>query len=129
LLTNKNEVLQQIADTAKQLSLQDKETKEIHKKIASIIRSNLSVDDNWGDFVAHFDKVHPHFFDRLKENHPNLTEHNLRLCAYFRIGIPPKQIAQMLNVSIDNIKKIRYRLKKKFNLEENENIDDFLRNI
>ena len=53
----------------------------------------------------------------------------LRLCAYFRIGMSIKQIAQILNVSPESIRIHRYRLKKKLMLGEEENIDDFIRNV
>ncbi len=129
LLTNKNEVLQHISEVAKQLANHSGQSNEIYQKINDIVRNNISIDTNWSEFVAHFDKVHPKFFDTLKAICPDLTEHSLRMCAYFRMGISSKQMAQMLNVAPSNIKQIRYRLKKRFNLSENENLDDFLRSI
>ena len=49
-------------------------------------------------FKLHFDSVHPGFFVKLKEISAELTENDLRLCAYVRIGIRAKQIAGMLSV-------------------------------
>jgi DNA-binding HTH domain-containing proteins len=79
--------------------------------------------------MHHFNKVHPSFFDKLKEMCNNLTENNLRMCAYFRIGMSAKQVAQILNVSTETIKNGRYRLKRKLGLEEEQDLDDFIRNI
>lgn len=127
LVSNKNQVLQQIEDLAKKLPENLKETREINR----LIKNNLNTEQAWEDFMLHFNKIHPRFFQRLKSapHAKNLTENELRLCAYFRIGMSIKQIAQILNVSPESIRIHRYRLKKKLMLGEEENIDDFIRNV
>ena len=47
----------------------------------------LSEENNWDKFKMHFEEVHPSFFTKLKEKHPNLTENELRLCAYCKMNI------------------------------------------
>ena len=68
-------------------------------------------------------------FLKLKERSADLTEHDLRLCAYIRIGMRAKQIAEMLSVTPDSINTARYRLRKKFALQKGENLDDFIRQV
>ena len=127
LVSNKNQILQQIADIAKRIPGSLPEASEIQ----NIIRNNINTDKDWEDFMLHFQKIHPCFFQRLKELPctNELTENELRLCAYFRIGMSNKQIAQILNVSPESVRMHRYRLKKKFALKEEENLDDFIRNL
>ncbi len=125
LLSNKDHILQQIADEAKFLPVRRKEVKAIHE----IIKSNLNTDRFWEDFMLHFEKVHPDFFKKLTEISKDLTKNDIQLCAYFRIGMSTKQIAQMLNVSPDSIKMHRYRIRKKLSIPENENFDTFMQNI
>ncbi len=128
-LSNKNEILKQISDLAQQLPEHKKDVSEIRKKINGIVKNNLSTDSDWENFKLHFDKVHPRFFEKLKAACSGLTETNLRLCAYFRIGISNKQIAQILNISPESIIIHRYRLKKKLGLTEDQSLDDFIRGI
>ena len=45
------------------------------------------------------------------------------------MGLSSKDIATILNVSPDGVKKSRYRLRKKLNLTENANIAEYLMNI
>ena len=127
LVSNKNQVLQQIANLAKEIGNPPSQI----GKIESIIKSNMNTEAAWEDFMLHFQKIHPKFFQKLKSYHgaKKLTENELRLCAYFRIGMSAKQIAQILNVSPEAIRIHRYRLKKKLMLGEEENIDDFIRNV
>ncbi len=125
MLSNKNQVLQQLSEVAGRLPKKLDEYQEINQ----IIKNNLNVDHAWNGFMMHFEQVHPDFFNRLTELSKGLTENNLRLCAYFRLGIPLKQIAQILNISHGSILIQRYRLKKKLGLIENEDLDEFIRNV
>lgn len=130
LLSNKNDLLQQISVLVHQLSQADKkERSTINKNIMKIIGSNLNTENERNNFMYHFDKVHPRFFDKLKSSCSSLTENNLRMCGYFRIGMSAKQVAHILNVSVETIKNGRYRLKKKLGLPEDQDLDDYLRNI
>jgi len=124
LLSEKTELLQQIETHIKALPKDNADVKAINE----IIKGNLTTDE-WQNFIYHFNNVHPSFFDKLKAHAPELTENNLRLCAYLRISMNSKQIAQMLNMSPDNVRKSSYRLKKKLSLNEDDNLYDFLRNL
>lgn len=129
LLANKNEVLQQISDITKKYSEQNMIPPEYVKQINAVIGDSLKNDDEWSRFKLHFDSVHPGFFVKLKEISSELTENDLRLCAYVRIGIRAKQIAGMLSVSPDSVNSNRYRLRKKLGLKHGESLDDFIRKI
>ncbi len=125
LLSSKNSILQQISKLTKQFPENERTVDEIHH----IINSNLNVEQDWDNFMLHFEKVHPNFFARLQAHCSDLTKNNLRLCAYFRIGVSNKEIAQILNISPESIKVNRHRLKKKLGLGEEESLDEFLRTI
>lgn len=129
LLANKNEVLQQISDLTRRFSDEGSIPREYVKHVNAIIAGSLDNDDEWSRFKLHFDSVHPHFFVRLKELCPDLTENDLRLCAYISIGMRAKQIAEMLNVSPDSINSNRYRLRKKFGLLRGQPLDDYIRKV
>lgn len=128
LLSGKGDLLKQINSLTKKLPSSCNEIKEI-KEIKQILRSNLTTDRAWSSFMLHFDKVHPSFFEKLKAYNSELTANNLRFCAYFRIGLSTKEIAQIFNTTTGAIKRSRNRLKNKLNLNEEDSLDDFLRNI
>ncbi|MDR0682596.1 MAG: tetratricopeptide repeat protein [Dysgonamonadaceae bacterium] len=126
LLLNKNHLLQQILDIAAQYAGNKEKADEIFRKIKTMVKNNQHTDKEWDDFILHFEKVHPRFFEKLLIKYPDLTKNDLKLCAYIRIGMSMKQIAQMLNIFPDSVKTNRYRLRKKFCLSDNENLDDFI---
>jgi len=128
MLIQKNTVLQQISDITKQYENEERD-KELVKEINSIVKLNLSTNFEQNNFMVHFNKVQPNFFDKLKFLCDELTEQNLRMCAYSRIGLSTKEIGQMLNILPDAVRTHRYRIKKKLGLAEEDSLDDFLRNI
>ena len=129
LLANKNEVLQQIHDITKKYSDMGEIPSEYVRQMNEVIGNSLRNDDEWSRFKLHFTSVHPDFFVKLKEKAPDLTENDLRLCAYISIGMRAKQIAEMLSISPDSVNSNRYRLRKKLGLERGQSLDDFIRNI
>ena len=71
---------------------------------------------SWDSFKMHFEQVHPDFFDKLLVNGDSLTQNDLRICAYIRLNLSTKDIANILNISNRAIQTSRYRIKKKLNL-------------
>jgi tetratricopeptide (TPR) repeat protein len=129
LVSNKNQILKQIGEFTSQIFDNKENTVKIAKKIDEIIHQNLSIDDEWENFKMHFVKVHPHFFKKLKQHSSELTEENLRMCAYIKMRMTTKQIAQLLHVIPNSIITNRYRLKKKLQLADNEELDEFIGNL
>lgn len=129
LLMTKN---QQIRDLLAFVS-QESEKGDIVKQTAGQLRGRLQEilreENDWEQFKLHFEQVHPAFFKRLTELHPDLTDNELRLCAYCKINISNKQIAQMLSVQPQTVIIARYRMRKKMNLEKDISLDEYLRQI
>jgi DNA-binding CsgD family transcriptional regulator len=94
---------------------------------------SLSEDDNmdqeWENFTKHFDKVHSDFVVGLKEKHPNISASELKLCAYLRMNLTTKEIAQLMNISVRGVEISRYRLRKKLGIPSEQNLFDYLINI
>ena len=126
LVSNKNLMLKQILDLTTQIFDNKENSAKNVKKINEIVQNNLDIDDEWENFKMHFDKVHPHFFGKLKKISDNLTEENLRMCAYIKMRLANKQIAQLLHVIPNTIITSRYRLKKKLQLDDDVDLDGFL---
>lgn len=129
LLANKNEVLQQLSDITRRFSDEGKIPREYVQQVNNVIGDSLRNDDEWSRFKLHFDSVHPDFFVKLKQQSPDLTENDLRLCAYIRIGMRAKQIAEMLSVTPDSVNTARYRLRKKLGLSKGQSLDDHIRQV
>jgi DNA-binding CsgD family transcriptional regulator len=97
----------------------------LHTIIRKINRS-IDTDKQWEVFESHFENVHEEFLSRLKENYPDLTPRELKLCAYLRLNISSKEIANLMNISVRGVEISRYRLRKKLQLDHDTNLTDFI---
>ena len=96
------------------------------KPLFQEIRNNIDLDKDWTNFQLHFVKVHPDFFTHLQQDFPALSQNELKLLAYIRMNLSNKEIASLLNITPKSMEMARYRLKKKFNLGSEDNLDEWL---
>lgn len=90
------------------------------------IETNIEHDNDLQAFQSTFDTVHHNFFQRLEEAYPDLNYKDKMLCAYIKMNLLSKEIAPLLNISLRGVEISRYRLRKKLNLVEGENLAEFL---
>jgi len=93
------------------------------------INREIDSENQWEVFEKHFESVHEEFLKHLKAEYPNLTPHELKLCAYLRLNISSKEIASLMNISIRGVEISRYRLRKKLNLDHNTNLTSFIMSL
>jgi DNA-binding CsgD family transcriptional regulator len=106
----------------------EKESKD-YKKIIRVIEGELGNGHEWEQFSAHFDDVHTNYLKTLKERYPDLTTSDLKLCAYLRLNLSSKEIAQLMNISIRGVETGRYRVRKKLEIPNDISLFDFLSTI
>jgi len=127
-LVQKGEFLSKIKDELMVLKDIAAESKEF-KKIIRVIDKELNANHEWEEFAEHFDNVHTNFLKNLKDRYPDLTPHDLKLCAYLRLSLSSKEIAHLMNISIRGVETGRYRLRKKLDLANDVNLFDFLSTV
>jgi DNA-binding CsgD family transcriptional regulator len=126
-LLEKTNLMEDIQKQMQQFGQNESEFKKNIQSLSKKLRQNIDFDDNWENFKLHFEKVHPQFFLRLTSQFLKLTNNDLKSIAYFRINLAPKDIARLLNIDVKSIKMLKYRLKKKLNLTENDDLIVFIK--
>jgi DNA-binding CsgD family transcriptional regulator len=89
-----------------------------------ILKAYMNGEDK--TFEIQMDELHQEFFKKLKEQFPNLSSNDLRLCAYLKIGLNSKEIADLLNIQPSSSYISRSRLRKKLKLKAEDDLFDFL---
>ncbi len=82
--------------------------------------------NNWEEFRLFFEEVHPSFYKKIYESFPKLTQNELKLCALIKLGLSNKDIASIIFRELRSIESARNRLRKKFNLNADNTLFDFL---
>jgi DNA-binding CsgD family transcriptional regulator len=99
--------------------------KNYHDALVNVT-ANQSKNYSFESFVVKFNKLYPHFTLKLKESYPQLSETDIHLCILISAGLKSIEIAELLNVKEPTVGTYRNRLRKKFGLENNADISDFL---
>jgi len=96
--------------------------RKVNRNIDSVINS----DSNYKNFENQFVQVYPNFHKALLSLHPSLSPSDLRLCSYIKMNQSSNEIAQLTGVSIRTVESQRYRLRKKIDIEKDDNLNGYL---
>ncbi|MAE83390.1 MAG: hypothetical protein CMB80_11680 [Flammeovirgaceae bacterium] len=132
-LNTSNELELELNQTRQVLGERENELKDDRKikktdfaSILKLVESSLSSEDEWDEFKVLFDQLQPEFYNQLVKQHPDLTKSEIRLLLLIHIGYTQKEIASILQIAPDSVKKSRTRVRKKLKIAIDERLEDYL---
>ncbi|MEZ5198220.1 MAG: tetratricopeptide repeat protein [Bacteroidales bacterium] len=129
-MIQKNELLDTLKENIGKLEREDQNTNSVgYRSLKRIINGSVQIDKDWENFNRHFEQVHHGFYSKLKGEYEILTSNDLRLSAMLRMNLTSKEVAAIMNVSPESVKKARYRLRKKLKLEEEADLHSFMMKV
>lgn len=102
-----------------------KENQGVVQQIINELKQNSS-SKIWDEFEIRFKEVHSAFYDNLNNLYPDLTPNEIKICAFLRLNMSTKEISAITHQSIKSINMARFRLRKKLNIETEENLISYL---
>jgi DNA-binding CsgD family transcriptional regulator len=124
-LMKNNEFIQEVQGKITS-SLGKSNAKQDLKRIVNSIDKKLSNNDSWDQFAYHFDQVHGGYLKKLAESNIKLSPREIKLAAFLRMNMSSKEISKLLNITVRGVELARYRLRKKLNLEREQNLVEYL---
>ena len=133
-LARKNEILLDIKTDISKVSeeifnsnnLDATSLRRMFLRLNNKIEDNIFQDDSLQRFEEHFDLVHNKFMLRLSEKYPSLTLSERKMCAFVKMHLSSKEMAPLLGISVRGAETLRYRLRKKLELNPEESLTAFL---
>lgn len=123
-LSGRNELIEEIME---HLSKRPKYAKDTTlAAYVDSLRQHLRTDNDWNDFIAHFEEVNSGFLSRLKAAHPQLTVNDIRFIAYMYMKLSTKEIAYILNITPLASKKRKERLVTKMEISKDTDLYDYI---
>ncbi|QIH37828.1 histidine kinase [Flavobacterium sp. Sr18] len=107
----------------------DMDFNKLKSEIKKAIKINAVNKHEWETFETNLNQIHNEFIITLSKKFPNLTSKDIKLCIYLKMNLSSKEIAPMMNISFRGVELHRYRLRKKLNLVQDENLSKFLLSI
>jgi len=95
-------------------------------KLLRLLKSHTTAKQGWEDFELWFTEVHTDFYSSLREASPGLSESELKVCALLRLNLVTKDVAKVMNIQTASINIYRHRIRKKLNLQSEDNLTTFL---
>jgi tetratricopeptide (TPR) repeat protein len=125
-LKQKNELIEEFKAEIEYLHLQLGEPPDREKifHLEKLMQAHIMTDETWDEFKKLFEKVHAGFLYRVREKFIQATETDIRLLTLIKLGLSNREMANMLGVTTEAIKKSRQRLRKKINLPEELSLED-----
>jgi DNA-binding NarL/FixJ family response regulator len=126
-ISQKNKIIGLIRKDINRLVRNDKViNREEITRVLKTIDENVKFDNDWYRIKAHFEKIYPGFFDRLRKKHPVLTPNDHKLAALLRMNLSTKEISHILKITAPSTEISRIRLRKKLELGKNVNLTQFI---
>ena len=127
-LVVKNEFIETIKQDLKEVKQIRKHaaTNKALEKIEKKIDSTLRLQEDWEQFEYHFNRVHGDFLTRLRNNFLDLSPNEQKLCAFLRLNLNTKDMANLMGISLRGVEIARYRLRKKLTLQKGQNLSKFI---
>ncbi len=138
--TRENEMTAQIT----QIAILEEDIKTMHEELVTIIDNSsegaeklkhqlksqlidknefVKINEGFEERITDFNQD---YFKLLLSKYPELTLSELKLCAYLRLGLSTKEIAQVLNRSVRTIESSRTDIRKKMKLTNEDNLTSHL---
>jgi len=129
-LIKNNQLLENMRGTLQAMVKEDKrDQKKQMQQIILQINESFNHEQHWKEFTTAFEQVHQRFFDNIKIYSSELTAADMRLIALLKINLDSADIAALLGISTDSLRVSRYRLRKKLNIEQGDNLTAFIQSL
>lgn len=81
------------------------------------------------EFEEIFKSIYPGFFEKLAKKYPELSSRERQICALLKLNLSSKDIAQIMHIGSNSAETMRYRIRKKMDLEQNQSLQNTISNI
>ena len=94
--------------------------------LEEIKHQTILTEEDWIKFKLLFEKIHPGFFKKLRDEASDVTLAEQRMAALTRLHLTTGQMAALLGISPNSVNKTKQRLRQRFSLPVNADIEDFI---
>lgn len=115
-IRQKNVLIENFKEEIEKLNTQSADKSDADH-LDKLLQAHIMTDENWSEFKRLFSKVYPGFFVNLSKENPNLSTTDTRIVALMKLGLSNAEMANMLGITVEGIKKAKQRLRKKMDVQ------------
>lgn len=107
----------------------DGEQRKKLKSVFKILNGEFAMEGSWERFEIHFNQINNNFLDKIREQYPALNHREVRVCAYLKLNLSSKEIAPLMGISYRGVESLRFRIRKKINLDSSISLTEYIINF
>lgn len=92
----------------------------------NLYNQRILTEADWAAFKVYFEKAYPGYLLRLRNSFSTLSDAEERLFLFIKLNLTGKEIAAILGISASSVKKTRYRLRKRLELSEEADLEEYI---
>lgn len=99
-------------------AIDNEETIKRKETLNNLLNQAILTNENWLNFKKAFENVYPDYFNKLNSLLPGLTQAEIRYIILRKLNLTHKEIASILGVVPNAVRLYKFRILKKFSLED-----------
>lgn len=123
--TKSDKLLKNLQKQLRNMDLKNSKAPQYINQMVNTIDQSVNNDET-RNHLMHFRKIHPQFINRLEKKHPELTQNELKLCIFLKLKLSHKEIAEILHVKPESVRKAKSRMRSKMGLKTDKEIIGYL---
>ena len=102
---------------------------DVFKKLMSFTSEKFSLTEERHEFNLYINNIYSDFLLNLAIKYPQLNEYDKRLAALLKLNYNTKEVASILNISVKGVQAQRYKLRKRLDISEETDLNEFFSNF
>jgi tetratricopeptide (TPR) repeat protein len=95
---------------------------DLKKELIMLVKQQ----DYWKQFETRFNTLHPDFGVALTNKYNKLTKNDIEFCSLLKLNLSNKEIASLLQISHESAITKKYRIKKKMEINDDQEFEKLL---
>ena len=95
---------------------------EVKKELQMLIKQK----EYWKQFETRFNNLHPEFGHTLINRFDQLTKSDIEFCSLLKLNLSNKEISSLLQISYESTLTKKYRIKKKMQIQDDQEFEKLL---
>lgn len=96
------------------------------QSMQKLLHKGMLQEQDWMAFEKSFEAINKNFYQKLNDRFPGMSPNDMKICALIKMNLSIKEMAGILNISAESVKTARYRLRKKLELNTEDNLTEFI---
>ncbi|HLG35515.1 MAG TPA: hypothetical protein VI757_11595 [Bacteroidia bacterium] len=126
-ILDKNKLITDLEQKIKSFPGFNSSAETAKKSLEELAKLKILTKDDWNKFQMNYNKVFPGSIKKTVTAFSDLTESELRMFLLIKLGIRIREVASVLGISQESVRKTRYRMRKKLNIGEEDDLDEFVK--